>query len=159
MQLSRRTLLIGLLAIVSLSGCQTGNPNDAFKRQVSAVEQRSLDSRRFETGDERTVLNAVVGLLQDLGFKVDETSAEAGMVSASKGAGQVAGHYYATDIRATVTTRPIEGEGTVVRATFQNITQGRNIKFSRATPVRDPKLYQDFFDKLAQSLFLEAHQI
>ncbi len=148
------------LICLCLAACQTtGTAEEAFTPTVSSTQQRGLDSRRFDTGDEVQILNAVVAVLQDLGFKLEETERSAGLVSGSKGTGKGKGWFLGRDIRVTVTTRPIARDRTVVRATFQDIRRGHDARFTFAEPVRDPAIYQDFFDKLAQSLFLEAHGI
>lgn len=154
------TAVFVLAISVLTTGCQTaGNVEDAFRPSGSSVQQRQLDSRRFETKDESLVLNSIVSVLQDLGFKLDETDSKAGLVSGSKGTGPGKGWFLGTDIRITVTTRPLGESGTLVRTTFQNIRSGHDARYYSAEPVRDQKIYQEFFDRLAQSLFLEAHAI
>ncbi|MEQ8963009.1 MAG: hypothetical protein RLP02_34715, partial [Coleofasciculus sp. C2-GNP5-27] len=77
-------ILLFLLCLV-LVGCQTpSRPQDAFKPTSSVEQQRQLDSRKFDTPNELLVLNSIVSLLQDLGFKLDETNRSAGLVSGSK---------------------------------------------------------------------------
>ncbi|MEK9671165.1 MAG: hypothetical protein VW268_01505 [Rhodospirillaceae bacterium] len=97
--------------------------------------------------------------MQDLGFKSDETDVGAGVVSGSKGSGRGRGWWVGTDIRVTVTTKPASEQSTVVRATFQKIHAGHDGRFTYTEPVIDPKISQDFYNKLSQSLFLEARQI
>jgi hypothetical protein len=46
-----------------------------------------------------------------------------------------------------------------VRVTFQRVVWDNHRNVSRIETINEPKIYQEFFDKLAQSLFLEAHQI
>lgn len=151
--------LAAYAAILVLSGCQTvADPGAGFVTSISTAQQRQLDSRGFDTNDELLVLNATVGLLQDLGFKLDETDRNAGLVSGSKGYDR-GSRMYGSDIRVTVTTMPLNGGGLRVRATFQDILAGRDPRFYRAAPVSDPAIYADFFDKLSQSLFLEAHSL
>lgn len=142
-----------------LAGCQTTqSTHSGFTSSKSVAQQRALDSRLFETDDEATVLNAAVGLLQDLGYKLEETDLNSGLVTGSKGQGQ--SQWSSTyDIRITITTTPINTGGVVVRATFQEIRRGASVRYSSGNVVSDPVIYRDFFDKLSQSLFLEAHNI
>ena len=148
-----------LAAFLFLSGCQTNsNQSAGFSTSISSAQQRQLDSRTFDTNDELQVLNATIGLLQDLGFKLGETDKKAGLVSGSKGYAR-GNRMYGSDVRVTVTTTPIQNGGIRVRVTFQDILAGRDPRFYRADPVSDPAIYSEFFDKLSQSLFLEAHSL
>lgn len=153
------SLLIACVALLALSGCQTNQDSSAaFTSMVSSAQQRQLDSRKFETSDEILVLNAIVALLQDLGYKLDETNTMAGLVSGSKGNSRN-GKMTGSNIKVTVTTTPHRDGGIRVRVTFQDIIAGRDPRFFRAKPVADPAIFVEFFDKLSQSLFLEAHSL
>jgi hypothetical protein len=152
-----RNLII--IALLLLSGCQTtSDQNAGFYAPLSSAQQRQLDSRRFDTSDEERVLTAIVDLLQDLGFKVGETNLQTGIISGSKGY-ERGRRRYGSDIRITATTSLSKTSGIVVRATFQDIKTSKAPRFYKGEPVTDPAVYRRFFDKLAQSLFLEAHSI
>lgn len=155
----KKTLCLLLVAPFLLSGCVTnGNQMAAFSSDVSQVQQRQIDSRVFETDDETMLLQAVVGVLLDTGFKVTETNMAQGLVSAQKGKsgfGLLAGR----DVRITVTTFKVTDSSIRVRATLQDISTGVDPRYTRGEQVRDARVYQEFFDKLAQSLFLEANQV
>ncbi len=154
-----RHVLSACAALLLLTGCQTAHaPQSGFTSTVSMAQKRAMDSRMFETEDEATVLNAAVGLLQDLGYKLDETDLKTGVVSGSKGQDRNQWSY-GYDIRVTVTTTPLKTGGIRVRATFQEIQQSVTARFSHGKPISDPAIYQNFFNKLSQSLFLEAHHI
>ncbi|MBF0247417.1 MAG: hypothetical protein HQL36_05025 [Alphaproteobacteria bacterium] len=152
-------LLIPLSAVAALSGCQQTTPTAALTTAMTASETRQMTGRRFDINDERAVLTSIVQLLQDLGYKVGETDVKAGLVTGTKGAEEVV-TYYGSIIRVTVTTTPIRDKGGIqVRATFQDIVQARDPRYTYARSTVGPEVYQQFFDRLAQSLFLEAHDI
>lgn len=155
----KKTLCLLLIAPFLLSGCvANGDQMAAFSSDVSQVQQRQIDSRVFETDDETMLLQAVVGVLLDTGFKVTETNMAQGLVSAQKGKsgfGLLAGR----DVRITVTTFKVTDSSIRVRATLQDISTGVDPRYTRGEQVRDARVYQEFFDKLAQSLFLEANQV
>lgn len=155
----KKHLLPLLIAPLLASGCvANGNQMAAFSSEVSQVQQRQIDSRTFETGDEAMVLQAVVGVLLDTGFKVTETNMAQGLVSAQKGQSGV-GLLAGRDVRITVTTFRVTDALVRVRATLQDISTGMDPRYARGEQVRDARVYQEFFDKVAQSLFLDANQV
>jgi hypothetical protein len=118
----------------------------------SASRARTQQSRRFDTSDEKLMLQAAVGALQDLGFTIEESQAEYGIIVASKTA--------SGRIRAQIVLRPLYGQqAIIVRATFQSIIPRPGAMLAVGEELNDPALYQGFFEKLAQSAFLTAHEI
>jgi hypothetical protein len=66
-----------------------------FLPAAAATDLRGLQSRRFDTKDEGMLLQAVAGVFQDLGFQIDESRPQVGLIAGSKDrsaieAGQVA---------------------------------------------------------------------
>lgn len=126
---------------IALTGCVTTNTHHIFdSADESQLEKRSYQTRKFDTSDKKKVLRAVISTLQDLGFVIDRADLLLGSVSATK--------LDVYQLRITVSVRERGGES-IVRANAQyNIT-----------PVDDPKPYQDFFDALSKSLFLQAQEV
>lgn len=185
MRLGRMSILA---AAVLAAGCQT---QQAVIQQQTAALTLSADSlalrqaqmRRFDTTDEAVVLAAATGVMQDLGFMIEESKAAAGLVIGSKDrdaveAGQIAGQlFFATmiaamggkadpvwdatqKIRVSIATKPSgDKAATVARVTFQRVVWNTKNQLSKLETIDDRTIYQQFFDKLAQSVFLEAHQI
>ncbi len=174
-----RFLGIIITAIFLFSiGCAPKIPPEALIWNQETLEERQLQTKRFDTNDERMVLQAVAGLLQDLGFNIDESETKLGLISASKDrdatdGGQVALAVFivllgggATPIdqnqklRASVVTFPTsDGQSMNVRVTFQRIVWNTHGQVSRTEGLKDPEFYKEFFDKLSKSIFLEAHDI
>lgn len=145
---------------------------------TGTLAQRQYTTRRFDTKDETVILAASAGVLQDLGFNIDETSRGTGLLIGSKDRdavqpGQVlfaallvgmgakpetTGFDVKQKIRASIATRVVR-DATVVRVTIQRIVVTNTNQVSKAESIDDPKIYQEFFDKLSQSVFLEAHEI
>jgi len=175
----RKLLALSLIsATIALAGCQTKPPADAFKLNESSLENRQVQSRLFETRDETALLSSGIGVLQDMGFTMDESEKTAGLVTASKtvdatDGGQVAaaifvallgGGNMAIDkeqkIKVSFVTYPSKtASGYIARASFQRIVWNSQGVVSRAETLTDNALYQDFFDKLSKSVFLEAQSI
>lgn len=163
---------------VFMSSCQTGIPREALALSEQSMEWRMMQSRKFVTSDEEMILNASAGLLQDLGFTIDDTEGELGLLVGSKdrsavSAAQVTGAivaaifggYVATDrnqkFKASVVTRPYgETNGSViVRVTFQRIVWNTQNQVTKIERINDPEMYLEFFDKLSKAIFLEAQQV
>jgi len=94
--MSARVLFLAPFAVLLLVGCQETIPKEALQLTQESLEQRQLQTRRFDTSDEDSLLSASVGVLQDLGFNLDESETRLGVIVASKDrdateAGQVAG--------------------------------------------------------------------
>jgi hypothetical protein len=171
-------ILIGLAALGSFtSGCVNQMAREALTLQPQALELRRIQTRRFETMDEHSLLTASLEVLQDLGFSVDETEPDVGLIVASKNrdassSGQILGAYFigaATDsrvtynveqkIRASVVTRTMGPSGTNVRVTFQRVVWNNLGEVAANESLEDPRLYQQFFAKLSNSVFLTAFDI
>jgi hypothetical protein len=137
-----RSAILGGVAVMLLMVCACAPPTrQVLETQESEVRLRSIQSRIFETTDTNKTLRAVIAALQDLGFVVDKANASLGVVSATKLSGYV--------LRITVSVRPRGESQVLVRANAQYNIQA----------VEDPEPYQRFFDALAQSMFLAAHQL
>jgi hypothetical protein len=163
--------------VLFVAGCVPVVPPDALSLQPEALALRRLQTRRFDTGDEKEILRASLGVLQDLGFEIDESETKLGVLVGSKDRdatdavqitgriviGILGGEDFPIDrnqkIRASLVTRVVSPRESVVRVTFQRTVWDDRGNLSRAESLEDPELYQEFFSKLSKSLFLEAHDI
>ncbi len=143
--------------------------------EARQVKIRAAQSRVFEDTDRVGILEAIVTVMQDLGFQIDVLDEALGIVSGKKfeelesASGGLDPSYFLyndeslliftkayrtwgpfqhrTDmVRLTVTVRARNESQLIVRAAAQH--------FVRA--VEDPKPYQDFFRSLEQALFVES---
>jgi hypothetical protein len=90
----RRSLI--LAAPLALVGCATRIPDKAFLVTEELLKQRQMQSRRFEGLTEESALIASSQVLQDMGYNLEDTEVELGVLSASKdrdatNAGEVVG--------------------------------------------------------------------
>lgn len=168
-------LCLGLL--LSLSACAQTVPKEALELTPESLQQRQSQTRRFETKDEKKLLTAGAQVLQDLGFNLEESETDLGVVCGSKErdaveAGQVAGAVFMAvmfgvnmpidqnqKIRVSLITRSTGNKETAARVTFQRVVWNNRGQVSTTEPLDEPKLYQEFFDKLSQSVFLTAQEI
>lgn len=167
-----------LPVLVLMTGC-AGIPADAFKLSPSSLADRQMQSRRFETLDNKALIRAGLGVLQDLGYNIDEASTSLGVLTASKSAdaettGQIigavvlallTGTVMETDdkqvIKVCLVLQPSleDPNSSVARITMQRVIWNHSGNISRVESITAPELYQVFFDKLSKASFLEAHQI
>jgi hypothetical protein len=173
-----KLFLLSVVGLLLMAGCET-IPKDALTLSNESLQQRQLQTRKYETTDEAKILSACAGLLQDMGFNIDNSETKLGVISSSKKRSAVsAGQQVArvlviilarTDMptdkdqlmRCSVVTRPTgeKGQYVAVRVTFQRIVWNDRREITVREGLTDPKIYQEFFDKLSKSIFLEAQEL
>ncbi len=79
-----KRLLTGLLCAGMLAGCGAQIPRDALQLSPESLQYRQMQTRRFETTDKATMLTAATGVLQDLGFSLEEAEVPLGVLVGSK---------------------------------------------------------------------------
>jgi len=168
---------IVVLPVGLFNGCM-GIPKNALAMNKATLEDRQVQTRQFETNDEAKILAACASVLQDLGFNLDESETELGLLVASKEREALDGAQLALSvfcalggshlpydvkqrIRVSIVTAPTGemGKRVAVRITFQRIVWNSDRQITRLEKLDDPEMYQGFFDKLSKAVFLEAHGI
>lgn len=77
--------LLAFLLPVLLSGCMPQTqPAELFQLSAESNANRAMQTRFFETSNDKELLSASVAALQDLGFQVEESVREVGFVRAAK---------------------------------------------------------------------------
>src|SRR3989338_142933 len=77
------TYFLFVCLLVSISGCATV-PKDVLKAGPQSMKQRQLQTRKFDAKNEKDIMLASVGVLQDLGFTIRDSESKIGVISASK---------------------------------------------------------------------------
>lgn len=172
-------LAVLLLPVLALTACKTAPPRDAFLLTGSTIEERQMQSRLYETRNETRLLAACIGVLQDMGYSIDESQKRLGLITASKTVdarsnAQMAGVLAlilmggnpppidrAQTIRVSVVTTPsqLKKGGFIARVTFQRLIINTEGAISRVETINDKRIYQEFFSKLSKSVFLEGHHL
>lgn len=172
-----------IFALLALnSACAMQVPRDALLLAPQAAEQRERQTQKFDGVTEKRMLVASAAALQDLGFTIDEGETSLGLIVASKERsaihrGEVAGAYLLTAlsilaltpeepeyakrqvVRVALVTSPAsgaQGAATAVRVTMQRLVYDNHDRIRIVEKVDDTDLYREFFDRLSQSLYLEA---
>ncbi len=179
----------GALALaVTLTACvnhnehalEIGGPPVVEGQTIASI--RSLQSRSFDTLETTRIIKAATATLQDLGFTIKAASPEFGVLSGSKErdaveSGQVAAqvalvviaallqsqHQMIYDesqqINVTLVVNKNGPASSVVRVFFDRHITNNHGDLWRAEVITDAEIYQQFFDKLSQGVFLEANRI
>jgi hypothetical protein len=171
------TIATAMLTMAILSGCAPITPFGALQLPPTALQDRQIQTRRFGTQDEEKIQRASAQVLQDLGFQIDESETRLGVLVASK-----TKYAFPTTqlfnampfalgwrvhtpvdrlyrIRASLVTRPAGKADVAVRVTFQQLEWNTDNQLSRVETINDSAIYQEFFDRLSQSVFLTAQGI
>jgi|SRR5687767_3596374 len=178
----RRLGAVAPLAL--LAACVAGVPEGALRLSPEAAADREAQTRRYEGITERELLAAGTGVLQDLAFAIDESETRLGIVVGSKERSaieeqELTAAYLLTVLsilaqaptlptyanrqvlRVALVTRAapgreVGGDATLVRVTFQRRVFDNHGRLLRLEAVTRPELYQQFFDRLSQGVFLEG---
>ena len=79
-----KKILIMMLCAGMLAGCAPQVPRDALQLAPGSLQDRQMQTRRFETTDRAAMLAAATGVLQDLGFSLEEAEVPLGVLVGSK---------------------------------------------------------------------------
>ncbi|MHA7600932.1 hypothetical protein ACX12L_13420 [Alicycliphilus sp. T452] len=178
----KKTIATACAALL-IGGCAVQAPPNTFVVTPELLQQRQLETRRYDGIKEADLLSASSNVLQDLGFNLENSESKLGVLTASKqrdafNAGEFAaalviallgGGATATSkdqtIRVALVIRPMtDGSGKasegshLVRVTFQRIVRRTNGS-TYAETLKGEELYRDFYERLSKSVFLEAHKI
>ena len=173
-------ILICLCALVV--ACQSNIYKEALTLSPESLRDRQLQTRIFEAIDESEILTASAAVLQDLGFSIDETEVQCGVIVCSRDRdvtetvevvlsitleilSLLAGHptsvpYDQTQkVLASLVTMPVEQQKIAVRITFHHMVWDSDGNITKNEQIHKPQIYQEFFSKLSKSVFLVAHEI
>lgn len=165
------------LVLLTISGCGItevpGMVLGGKKKQATQLEIREMQTRTFDTKDVQTVIKAMLDVLQDDDYIIEQVNVEMGFFNASKEANAEDGLEKAWDTfwwggMATYKKNSIVdctanvsqfGEQVKVRANFRIKFMNNRGGVEFVGQVDDPKFYQDFFAKVDKGIFIEKEKI
>ena len=160
-----------------LSAC--GTPDGLFVPKASTLDIRNKQSKSFAQTDQAQLLQASIGVLQDMGYNIIESNSEVGILTATKKASAVKAHQIVGSVLLTLLTgrydvnaNAVDSEqhirvtvvvykiatGAKARATFQRLITKTNGDTYVET-ITDPSVYQEFYEKLNKAHFLEVNKL
>lgn len=172
-----KKLSIILAMAFMLCGC-AADYSQYYKLTPEYLQIRQIQTRIYETKDTEQLLTASAHVLQDIGYVVENSDHDLGLLTCykdhdAKNAGQITaqillalfagvdiGSDVAQRIKVTLVISPVKGskDKHVVRVSFVRAVTNTH-KVTRYELILEPAIYQSFFDKLSQSVFLTAHEL
>lgn len=165
-----------------VAGC-VQMPKDSFVITPQLLKQRQIETRRYDGIKEENLIVACSNALQDLGFNLDNSETKLGVLTASKqrdatSGAQMAGAIFLAllgggaqaidkdqNIRVSLVVRPVNDSNgkamtnsQFVRVTFQRIVR-RTDNSTYSETLLDDQLFQDFYERVSKSVFIEAQKI
>ena len=133
-----RFLCVMSIVALCFSGCVSTNSR-VLESSQSQLAIRSIQTRVFDTEDKDNVLRNIAATMQDLGFIIEKADGDLGTIT---------GFSFKSKTTLTASVRA-QGKQTLVRINAEKGTKS----------IKDPQAYQNFFNALAQSLFLTANEV
>lgn len=171
---------ISILSGILLSGCvSVAEPEGFFRITPEQAKHKALQTRTFETSNEKELLSASAAVLQDLGFQIEESAFDVGILRAAKERGA---REYGQEIRqsfvallsilartiiilpvdlhqqisATLATRPVEGDSSrfTVRIAFhRTVWKGNGNSGRYPIPPGKQRIEMIYDPKIYQQFF------
>ena len=135
-----KNYLLPILLFCLLGGCTTTQQAVLDSNQQTQIQRRNYQSRAFNTKDKNLVLRSVIATMQDLNFIISKADYDMGIVT---------GTSFVNPSTITVSVRDFNDEQILVRVNAQIDLKA----------LEDPKPYQNFFNALEKSLFLEGSEV
>jgi len=182
-----RRAVCSLLLIACLSGCAPTVPKAALRLPESTLDVRAIQTRRLEASSEIAILTATIAVLQDMEFNIDRIEKPLGVITASKlsdadsgleqtglffldflcvvaGGGSCEASSMARDdqlITLTMVVLPslVQKDEYSVRITIQRVIHDKVERIKVLERIEDAETYQEIFDNLRKSLFIQEGDI
>ena len=166
-------ICVGLGLCLLLSGCAFTQTDDPVLTQLQI---REIQTRELETSDMKLVMKSMMNVLQDEGYIIKNAVTDIGLLSAEKNIdientaiailmvslnSQAPGNarWKKQQILEASANLSEFGKKTRVRINFQIKTLDNVGHVQNVVTVKDPKHYQEFFDKVRKGVFIQEQGI
>jgi len=178
-----RTFYMPFLAAL-LIGCSVSIPEEALRLHESTLDVRSIQTRTLAAPSEIEILTATIAVLQDMEFNVDRIERPLGVITASKvsdadsrnekvglfvldflcvvGSGTSCADYSTASDEQLITLTMVvlpsleRSNEYAVRVTLQRVVYDKEDRIKVLEQIVDAEIYQEIFDNLQKSLFIEV---
>lgn len=161
---------VPVIGVVFLTGCAMHSVSDT---PLTQLEVREIQSREYDTCNTKLVMKSMMNVLQDEGFIIKNAVAELGLLSAEKNIdienkgtaillyalGGNNARWSKQDLIEASANVSEYGSKTRVRMNFQTKTMDNFGCPKDIKTIRDPKYYQEFFDKVSKGIFIQEQDI
>lgn len=158
------------LPLMLAAGCTNTPKVDPLKTQLQI---RAFQTRVYSESDHKMVLKAMINVLQDMGFIIQNANTELGLLTATKEvdvedkgqalwstfwSGYYARYSKSSIIECTANVN-VFGEQTRVRANFRHKILDNHGAVSTINQIEEEAFYQDFFAKVDKAIFLQKENL
>jgi len=162
------SVFLVLIPVLFFASCAASGP----KQVKSQVEIRQLQTKTFDTNDYKRVLKAMLNVLQDDEYIIENANVELGFLKAEKETdvetrwGKFAramdpenARYAKLNVIEASCNVTRLGNKTKVRANFQIKLFNQQNELVYSHQIEDEKFYTEFFFKVDKAIFLESEEI
>jgi len=170
--------------VALLAGCAVSVPEEALRLRESTLDVRSIQTRTMAAPSEIEILTATIAVLQDMEFNVDRIERPLGVITASKvtdadssgekvglfvldflcvvGSGSGCANYSTASDEQLITLTMVvlpsleRSDEFTVRVTLQRVIYDKEDRIKVLEQIVDAEIYQEIFDNLQKSLFIEV---
>lgn len=148
--------IITILFCFSLTACSPALAKGKTP-PVSALEIRQMQTRTYEVKDKKQLMEAIVNVLQDRDYLINESNYNLGVVSGYKECKE--GYHYAR-YETSVQINELNTKSYKVRTNFIKKNLDPTGNPSTQVDIKNPEeFYMEFFTQLNKSLFIESQGI
>jgi len=167
-----RTRLVSVAVVLGSAFAGAGCMSDGDSPPPpTQLELRGFQTREYDTQDMRLVMKAMVNVLQDMGFIINNADTQLGLLSANKMTDiphskkeikraekkeELLSKTLVLDCTANVSAF---GKQSRVRVNFQQRVLGANGATMSASPITDAAFYQQFFSQVDKGIFLQQEGV
>lgn len=162
-------ILLAPLMVLCLAGCGV-HPKEP---PMTQLQIREIQSRDFDTDNHKLVMKSMINVLQDDGFIIKNAVSDLGLLSAEKNIDvENSSHVFLITLLEGKHARwekqeVLEASGNVsefgskirVRMNFQTKVMDNYGCPKDIKTIYDPQMYQEFFEKVSKSIFLQQQDI
>lgn len=174
--MNKKVFFVIFITFISISGCSMSYES-FYKLDDRYLARRQIETRFFEIKNEDIMIVSAIQVLQDLGYIIQRNNSNLGIITAGKDriAERSASQTVATVFTVLLGGRPVYDVSQTIYITLvstkSNIKNGYNVRVEFANIVYnniggyrverrlEPEIYEEFFEKLNQSIYLTENNL